>query len=76
MNREELEALRAKVSCEAVLERAGYQLDVKESTRRAIKYRDGGNIIIVRRREFDPSVTRLQAGRAAGLLDVARADPG
>lgn len=57
MNREELEALRAKVSCEAVLERAGYQLDVKESTRRAIKYRDGGNIIIVThegRGWFDP----------------------
>ncbi|MGV1908298.1 DUF3991 and toprim domain-containing protein [Agrobacterium cavarae] len=57
MNREELEALRVKVSCEAVLERAGYQLDVKESTRRAIKYRDGGKIIIVThegRGWFDP----------------------
>ncbi|WP_313610571.1 DUF3991 and toprim domain-containing protein [Rhizobium sp.] len=57
MNREELEALRAKVSCEAVLERAGYQLDVKESTRRAIKYRHGSNIIIVThegRGWFDP----------------------
>ena len=57
MGREELEALRAKVSCEAVLERAGYQLDAKESTRRAIKYRHGGNIIIVThegRGWFDP----------------------
>ena len=57
MNREELEALRAKVSCEAVLERAGYQLDLKESTRRAIKYRHGTNIIIVThegRGWFDP----------------------
>ena len=57
MNREELEALRAKVSCEAVLERAGYQLDVRESTRRAIKYRHGGDIIIVThegRGWFDP----------------------
>ena len=41
MKREELEALRAKVSCEAVLERAGYEIDLKESTRRAVKYRRG-----------------------------------
>jgi len=47
MKREELEALRAKVSCEAVLERAGYEIDLKESTRRAVKYRRGGDIVIV-----------------------------
>lgn len=57
MKREELEALRAKVSCEAVLEQAGYEIDVKESTRRAIKYRHGANIVIVThegRGWFDP----------------------
>ncbi len=57
MKREELEALRAKVSCEAVLERAGYEIDLKESTRRAVKYRHGGNIVIVThdgRGWFDP----------------------
>ncbi|MGQ3291174.1 MAG: DUF3991 domain-containing protein, partial [Shinella sp.] len=57
MKREELEALRAKVSCEAVLERAGYYVDIKESTRRAVKYRRGGNIVIVThdgRGWFDP----------------------
>lgn len=57
MRREELEALRAKVNCEAVLERAGYELDGRESTRRAVKYRHGGNIIIVThdgRGWFDP----------------------
>jgi len=57
MKREELEALRAKVSCEAVLERAGYEIDMKESTRRAVKYRLGGNIVIVThdgRGWFDP----------------------
>ena len=57
MKREELEALRAKVSCEAVLERAGYENDLKESTRRAVKYRRGGNIVIVThdgRGWFDP----------------------
>lgn len=47
MKREELEALRAKVSCEAVLEQAGYEIDLKESARRAVKYRRGGNIVIV-----------------------------
>lgn len=57
MNREELEALRARVSCEALLEQAGYEIDVKESTRRAVKYRQGGNIVIVThdgRGWFDP----------------------
>ncbi len=57
MKREELEALRAKVRCEAVLERAGYEIDLKESTRRAVKYRRGGNIVIVThdgRGWFDP----------------------
>jgi hypothetical protein len=57
MKREELEALRAKVSCEAVLERAGYEIDLKGSTRRAVKYRRGGNIVIVThdgRGWFDP----------------------
>jgi hypothetical protein len=47
MKRHELEALREKVSCEAVLERSGWTIDMKESTRRAVKYRDGGEIIIV-----------------------------
>lgn len=57
MRREEIEALRAKVSCEALLERAGYEIDLKESTRRAVKYRLGGHIIIVThagRGWFDP----------------------
>ncbi|GEO86857.1 MULTISPECIES: DUF3991 and toprim domain-containing protein [Alphaproteobacteria] len=57
MKREELEALRAKVSCEVVLEQAGYKLDAKESTRRAIKYRRDGDIVIVThggRGWFDP----------------------
>ncbi|NRP21913.1 hypothetical protein LPJGGPFB_05172 [Ensifer adhaerens] len=57
MKREELEALRAKVGCEAVLEQAGYEIDIKESTRRAAKYRRGGNIVIVThdgRGWFDP----------------------
>lgn len=57
MKREELEALRANVSCEAVLEQTGYEIDLKESSRRAVKYRNGGNIIIVThdgRGWFDP----------------------
>ena len=57
MKRDELEALRAKVSCEALLEQAGYEIDLKESTRRAVKYRHGGSIVIVThdgRGWFDP----------------------
>lgn len=47
MRREELEALRAKVSCDLVLEQAGYEIDLKESTQRAIKYRRNSEIVIV-----------------------------
>ena len=44
----ELFELRARVDCRVVLERAGWLLDKKESTRRAAKYRRGaGEIIIV-----------------------------
>ncbi|MCV9947577.1 hypothetical protein [Rhizobium sp. BT-175] len=57
MNRRKIEALRDQVSCAAVLEQAGFAIDVKESTRRAIKCRRGREIIIVThegRGWFDP----------------------
>ncbi|MFC3727071.1 DUF3991 and toprim domain-containing protein [Neoaquamicrobium sediminum] len=47
MEKADLEELREKVACEAVLETAGFAVDVKESTRRAVKYRRGEEIIIV-----------------------------
>jgi hypothetical protein len=47
MKREELEALRDKVSCEVVLEALGWEIDRKESSRRALKYRRSNDIIIV-----------------------------
>jgi hypothetical protein len=53
----EVEDLKERVSCGAVLERAGFAIDLKESTRRAIKHRRGDNIIIViheGRGWFDP----------------------
>ena len=44
----EIERLRATVSCAVVLEKAGFKLDEKESTRKSMKYRRGaGEIIIV-----------------------------
>ena len=44
----ELEELRAGVSCATVLERAGFLLDKRESTRNCPKYRnDDGQVIIV-----------------------------
>jgi hypothetical protein len=47
MEKAELEELKAKVPCAAVLERAGFALDVKESTRKAMKYRRDAAIVIV-----------------------------
>jgi hypothetical protein len=43
----ELVELRERVDCRTVLERAGWQLDERESTRRATKYRRGGGEIII-----------------------------
>lgn len=47
MERQEIERIRDKVSCGAVLEQAGFQIDVRQSIRRAVKYRRGGEIAIV-----------------------------
>ena len=57
MDKREIEELREKVGCAALLEKDGWKVDVKESTRRAIKYRRDSNIIIVihqGRGWFDP----------------------
>ncbi|WP_245482200.1 DUF3991 and toprim domain-containing protein [Mesorhizobium sp. M4A.F.Ca.ET.050.02.1.1] len=43
----DVEELRSGVLCAAVLERAGFAVDQKESTRRAVKFRRGAEIIIV-----------------------------
>lgn len=47
MKRDEIEQLRERVGCQTVLETFGFILDVKESTKRAMKYRRGNEIIIV-----------------------------
>lgn len=47
MERNDVEELRERVPCAAVLEKAGFALDLKESTRRAMKYRRGDDIVIV-----------------------------
>ncbi|TCU33584.1 DUF3991 and toprim domain-containing protein [Rhizobium azibense] len=57
MEREEIEQLRKTVGCGAVLETSGFAVDVRESTRRAMKFRRGSEIIIVThegRGWFDP----------------------
>lgn len=57
MEQRELEELKGRVLCAAVLEKAGFAIDLKESTRRAVKHRRGGDIIIViheGRGWFDP----------------------
>jgi Toprim-like/Protein of unknown function (DUF3991) len=48
MERKDLETLRDKVSCGAVLESDGWKIDSKESSKRAVKYRrSAGEIVIV-----------------------------
>ncbi|AMS45380.1 DUF3991 and toprim domain-containing protein [Aminobacter aminovorans] len=47
MEKNEVEELRDRVQCAAVLEKAGFAIDLKESTRKAVKYRRGDDIIIV-----------------------------
>lgn len=47
MEKADLEELRGKVPCSLVLEQAGFALDLKESTRKAMKFRRGAEIAIV-----------------------------
>lgn len=47
MKRAEIEKLRDEVGCASVLSGAGFAIDEKESTRRAVKFRRAAEIIIV-----------------------------
>lgn len=48
MEKRDIAVLREQVSCAVVLERRGWKVDAKQSTRRAVKYRRGdGEIVIV-----------------------------
>ncbi|ARM90838.1 hypothetical protein GGE16_005857 [Rhizobium leguminosarum] len=47
MEKNDIEELRTRVGCAAVLEQEGFAIDRKESTRRAIKFRRDDDIIIV-----------------------------
>lgn len=47
MEKKDIEELKNRVACAAVLEKAGFAIDLKESTRKAVKYRRGGDIIIM-----------------------------
>jgi hypothetical protein len=47
MRRTEIDDLKERVGCGAVLESSGFAIDIKESTRRAVKYRRDAEIIIV-----------------------------
>lgn len=62
----ELTELRERVDCRAVLERAGWQLDRRESSRRSTKYRRNEGEIIV--------VTHDGKGWFDPLADAARGD--
>ncbi|CDZ55414.1 DUF3991 and toprim domain-containing protein [Neorhizobium galegae] len=57
MERQKIEAVRAHVSCAAVLAEAGFALDRLESSRGALKFRRGAEILIVTHQGlgwFDP----------------------
>jgi hypothetical protein len=75
MEREEIEAVRSRVSCATVLANAGFRLDPKESSRRALKFRRGGEIVIVTHGGsgwFDPlSERKGDVFALAGQLDHA-----
>ncbi len=47
MEKADIEELRIRVGCAAVLETGGFAIDLKESTRKAVKYRRADDIIIV-----------------------------
>lgn len=71
MSDSELHELRERVDCRTVLERAGWTMDAQESTRRAVKYRNGPAQIVIVTHEgrgwFDP----LGDGRG-DVLDLAQ----
>ena len=47
MEKRDIEELKRRVPCAAVLETAGFAIDPKESTRKAVKYRRANDVIIV-----------------------------
>ncbi|QSY97965.1 DUF3991 and TOPRIM domain-containing protein (plasmid) [Rhizobium bangladeshense] len=47
MDRQKIEEIRIRVSCATVLTKAGFRLDIRESSRRALKFRRAGEIVIV-----------------------------
>jgi hypothetical protein len=47
MEKSNIEVLKARVPCAVVLDQAGFAIDLKGSTRRALKYRRGDDIVIV-----------------------------
>lgn len=47
MEKKDIEELKHRVPCAAVLETAGFAIDLKESTRKAVKYRRANDVIIV-----------------------------
>jgi hypothetical protein len=75
MKRRDIEEIRERVGCGAVLEASGFAIDVKESTRRAVKYRRDGEIVIVTHDGqgwFDP----LSDGKGDVFSLVAHVDGG
>lgn len=76
MEKWDIEELRGRVACAAVLERAGFAIDVKESTRRAVKHRRSAEIVIViheGRGWFDP-LSEAKGDIFSLVMHLARVD--
>ena len=80
MEKHQIEDLRGRVTCAAVLEAAGFALDPRESTRRALKYRRAAEIVIVTHEEGIARrarrILRLRDGRIESDTPLVRAAVG
>ncbi len=66
----ELVQLKAAVSCALLLERGGYSLDRKDSTKHCLKYRRGaGEVVIVTL--WDEGHSTAEIGRRMGVTKNA-----
>ena len=76
MDKREIEELREKVGCAALLEKDGWKVDLKESTRRAIKYRRDTwrpdlMLYVVDSRQSDHFKLLFEVARRWGYGDIA-----
>ena len=72
----ELEVLRAGVDCALLLERGGYSLDRKDSTRRCLKYRRGAGEVLIVNHEGQGWWDPMSRAKGDVFTLAQRLDPG